>query len=295
MKKFIIFLLIAVVTAGAAFADPVGLKVYIDGFSFGDAAAEEYKFSGEGGSASITPGIAYSASFLDGSLALVASVQDTIGFDDPTSQDLRLNLNAGYNLQLAAATKLVFSVWDFFHLIGANEKFADTDQGQVKTRIGAGAQFYQTLDFGVVWAILDVEFHKSFAEGSELGISTGKDNGFSVGVNSNFGLYGLAGFAIAFNDAAAREWFMETTGLSGTKLRIGYKISNIDGRVTVEIPLMEDGLRYKGINIIPRFTYSNIIPGLEAYLNLAIDGIAADADVGRDVGFTPAVGVSYSF
>ncbi|MDR0709642.1 MAG: hypothetical protein LBF77_06220 [Spirochaetaceae bacterium] len=324
MKKLVVFLLIAAVTAGAAFADPIGLKVYLDGFSFGNVAGDDYKFSGEGGEASFTPGIEYGTSFLDDSLALTAGLQDEVVFSDPLEQDVRLNVNVGYNLQLAPATKLVLSVWDFFHLLGGNDKFADADLGQVKTRIGVGVQLYQVLGFGVAWTILDVEFHKSFAKGSELGITTGEDNNFAVGVNSNFGLYGLAGFGIAFNDAGAATVGLEKAGVYGTTLRVGYITGNIDGRVSVEIPLFEDGVDFKGISIVPRFTYSNIIPGLEAYLDLAVSGIASKKylteaeretlktavesgnDVSKDqsavltlpngkIGFTPTIGVSYSF
>jgi hypothetical protein len=307
MKKLVVFLLTAVVTVGVAFAEPIGLKVYLDGFSFGNVAAEEYKFSGEGGAAAFTPGIEYGTSFLNDSLALTAGLQDEIGLSDPLEQDVRLNVNVGYNIQLAPATKLVLSVWDFFHLTGADDKFAKADEDNVKTRIGAGVQFYQVLSFGLAWTILDVEFHKSFKDGSELGITTGDDYAFVAGVNSNFGLYGLVGFAIAFNDAGAVAVGLGKAGVYGTKLRVGYITGNIDGRVSVDIPLFEDGVDIAGISIVPRFTYSNIIPGLEAYLDLEISGIASKdyGDAGSTmeaagaangkIGFTPTIGVSYSF
>jgi hypothetical protein len=293
MKKLVVFLLIAVVSAGAAFADPIGLKVYIDGFEFGDVAGDDYKFSGENGEANFTPGIEYGTSFLDDALGLTVGLQDTIGFSDPMEQDVRLNLNVGYTLELAPATSLVFSVWDFFHLTGADDEFAKADEGNINTRIGVGVQFYQTLDFGVVWAILDVEFHKYFNEGAELGITTGDDNGFAVGVDSNFGLYGSAGFGIGFNDFGANVLGLTETGPAAISLCVGYATDNIDGSVTVDIPLYENGLD-EGIGITPNFTYSDIVPGLEAYLELEISGVGATAADAK-IGFAPTVGVSYSF
>jgi hypothetical protein len=296
MKKLVVFLLIAGVTVGAAFADPIGLKVYIDGFSFGNVAGDEYKFSGEGGEAAVTPGIEYGTSFLDDSLALTASLQDEIVLSDPLSQDLRLNLNVGYTLEPADAASLTFSVWDYFHLTGEDDAFAKADEGNVHTRIGVGVNFVQSLDFGDVWATLDVEFHKSFEEGAELGITTGDDNAFAVGVDSNFGLYGSVDFKIAFNDVGAAillELPEAKPGLTGTSIGVGYKTGNIDGSVKVDIPLYENGLD-EGIGITPNFTYSDIVPGLEAYLELEISNVGATADDAK-IGFTPTVGVSYSF
>lgn len=292
MKKLVVFLLIAVVTAGAAFANPIGLKVYVDGFTFGNVAAKNYRFAGEYGMAGVTPGIAYNTSLLDGSLDLAAGLQNSIVFSNPLEQDLRLNLKVGYNLRPTETTKVIFSVWDFFHFTGEDGQFADVGAGQVETIIGTGAQIRQDMDFGEIWAIFDVEFHKNLAGGTSLGIATGADNGFAVGVNLASGLYGSAGFGIAFNKAGAVTQNAASAGLTSTTLRLGYKTGDIDGRVSVIIPLMADGIKNEGIYVTPRFAYGNIIPGLEAYLALTIKNIAADA---ANIGIAPAVGVSYSF
>jgi hypothetical protein len=65
MKKILMCVLVFAITAGTLFAqaDPLGLTVYIDGFSFGNVAAEEYKFAGEGGQAGIMPGASSEKSF----------------------------------------------------------------------------------------------------------------------------------------------------------------------------------------------------------------------------------------
>jgi hypothetical protein len=291
MKRIVVLLLVAAVVAGVGFADPIGLTAKIDSFSFGNVAAENYEFAGTNGLANITPGLDYAKTF--GAFKLGAGLQDTFTFKDPLKQKLRLHVKGTYALQLAEASKLSFSVYDKFFLEGADDKFADVDTGQVYDYIGPGIRFDQTLDFGSIYAIAEVNFNINFQESKKVAVGSGDDDGFKVGADAKFGLYGYIQPAFTFTNADGSD---VKDVLTSVNFRVGYKITpSLDARVTVDISTIENGFKTagKGLRIRPRVTYSNIIPGLGAYADFDITGIGVESP--GKVGFTPSIGVTYAF
>jgi hypothetical protein len=287
-KALVVFLILAV--AGGVFADPIGLKVYIDGFSFGNMTDKNYEFSKGGGS--LVPGVEFSKSF--GAFKLTTSLQDTIGFVDPSTQDIRWGLKGAYALQLAEASKLTFSAYNKLHILKKGDDFADTKLDQITDQIGPGVRFDQTLGFGGIYAIVEVDINIHTKENTKLDLATGADDGFKVGVDTTLGLYGYVQPTITFlsnGESPAKDAF------SAFNIRVGYKFGpgkNLDGRVTVAISTKENAFDAggAGLTIQPRFTYNNIIPGLAAYADFKIGNVAVkDADIA----FTPQIGVSYAF
>ena len=291
MKKFIALLLVATVVVVAGFADPIGLKVYIDGFGFGNVAGDNYKLSGlpEGGyfGGNIVPGIEYNRAL--GPIALNTSLQDDIKFSDPLSQDLRWHVKGTYALQVAEASKLIFFLYNRLHFKGGSEKFADTDLDQITDNFGPGIRFDQTLDFGGLYAEGGIDFKIHTKDDKKLEVGTSDTDNIRLGVSTKLGLYGSVQIVLKFvNDAGETP-----TGGAFRSInpRIGYVYGPIDGRVTFGIPTYTDGIDSDGITIQPRVTYNNIIPGLAAYADFAI--IAGKKD--GKIGFKPQIGVSYAF
>jgi hypothetical protein len=274
VKKLCIVVLAAVLAAGTAAADPIGLKVYIDGFSFGDMLAEGYDFGKE---ASITPGIEYSTAF--GDLGLTTSVQDEIPFDGEMT--IQWYLRGDYGLSLAENSALGFSLYNYL-------TFSD---GEIGDKVGVGVSFTQTLGFGDLYAILELDIIIPTQEGNKLSLTTLEaDDGFKVGVNTGFGLYGYLQPVLTF--VANGESPADV--LSAFNIRLGYATGPIDGRVTVGIPTYTNGFDIDGLGITPRVTYTTPIEGLEAYVEAAIEGVGADSNI-KKVGLSPAIGVSFSF
>jgi hypothetical protein len=295
MKRFVVLFLVASVLATAAFADPIGLTAKIDGFSFGNVAADDYEFAGAKGKASVTPGLDFSKTF--GAFKLGAGLQDKITLSDPLAQVVRLHVKGTYALQLAEGSKLSLSLYDKFYLEGGYataskavvDKFADTKLGQVYDRVAPGIRFDQTLDFGTIYAIAEVDFNINFAEGTEVAISSGDDDGFKVGVTTNVGFSGYVQPVLVFTNALGTD---VDDVLTGINVRAIYGItSSLEARVTFAIPTVEKGFETTGLGIQPRVTYSNIVPGLGAYADFNITAIGADGDIG----FTPTIGVTYAF
>jgi hypothetical protein len=287
MKKIIVLLLVVSVLTTAAFADPVGLTAKIDSFNFGNVRADDYEFSGANGRASVTPGLDFSKSF--GDFTLSAGIQDTLTFSAPLEQDVRLHVKGAYALQLAESSKLTISLYDEFHLKGKDDAFANVNQGGISDQIGPGIKFEQTLDFGSIYVNAEVDFDINFQDGQKVVIASGADDGFKVGMDTNFGLCGYVQPAFTFTRADGKD---VKDVLTAVNIRAGYMITpSLNARVTFGIPAVADDFKLIGLTIQPRVTYSNIIPGLDAYADFKITDVGGDSDVG----FIPAIGVSYAF
>jgi hypothetical protein len=155
-------------------------------------------------------------------------------------------------------------------------------------------RFDQTLGFGSLYAEAGVNFRVHTQEGKKLEIGTSDTDHIRLGVTTKFGLYGSAQIRMKFVNDAGKTPDDIVTEIDP---RIGYIYGPIDGRVTFTIPTVSKGIEKTGVTIEPRVTYNNIIPGLTAFVNLAIGNIGAEDAAGEsaDIGFTPAIGVSYSF
>jgi hypothetical protein len=320
MKRIFAFVLVSALVAGslAAQAEPIGLKVYIDGFSFGNVAGEDYMFAGsdddEGtvGEASINLGVEYAKTF--GEFGLSTSLEYNLPFAEYATgpgvgvHAVSWKLKGAYDLALAEASALNLSAYNKLILMGAklgkdgDFEFANTDYDFIRDEIAADVKFTQTLDFGTIWANLGVAFtiHTGPKDDvSGIDLATGGSDGFKVGVNTNMGVYGYVEPKLTFlTNGEALDEDKDQYAFHHTDIRIGYGIGNIDGHVTVGIPVYKDGFKAEGLAITPRFTYSNIIPGLEAYLDFGIGNIGAEEVTGGNdgkVAFAPTIGVSYAF
>jgi hypothetical protein len=290
----------------------------------------KYEFSGTNGLAYFEwLGVKYAKSF--GALGLATALDFRIPFAEGGKllSDLgagaslilpRWTLKGTYGLDIAQDSKLTFSLYNKLYLYAQDVKddkfyYADTDADQIQDGIGPGVKFTQTLGFGSIYAQAEADIHihtgketkVDKTKGDNLGIDvkSGDDDGIKVGVDTEFGLYGYLQpvFAFIVNGKSPDDVF------TAFNVRIGYKTGNLDGRVTVAIPFGESSalspgttdkltkLENAGIEIRPRFTYSDIIPGLAAYVDVRILGIAAKSkdDNGRVIGLNPGIGVIYAF
>ncbi|MDR0720166.1 MAG: hypothetical protein LBF78_11070 [Treponema sp.] len=291
MKKILLCALVFTLAAGAAVAAPLGLRVYTDGVSFGNVAAEGYKFAGDGGLARIPLGLEFSKALgpvrfstaLEYALSFTATPANT---GDPKHQP-QWNLSGSYGLQLAEASKLSFSLYNKLHFDASKGgEFADN----IWDDIGPGVRFDQTFGFGSLYAVTELSvriYTYENADGSDkgLGLETGENSGFQAGVNTNFGLYGYVRPYLVFLSNGESPDDM----LTKFDIRVGYRTGPIDARATFTIPAVD--FDATGLTIQPRFTY-NFLPTLSAYADLKIGAIGKkDADVA----ITPQIGVSFSF
>jgi hypothetical protein len=300
MKRLLMCVLLSAAAAGAAFADPVGLRLYIDGLYFGDVMSENYKFAGKGSGAFINPGIEFAKSL--GAFRFSTSLEDMIGFSDPGYQKLQWTLTGSYMLQLAETSRLSFLVYNLFHLDGADDKFADPDLDQITDEIGPGIRFDQTFGFGSIYAMTEFNIRIHSQENRKIDLETGIHSGFKLGWTTNAGIWGYVRPYISFLKNGEAP---EQDALEKIEIRVGYTNSVIEARVTVGIPTVEDGIknggfstkapglgRYGGLFIQPRITYT-FMPGLSAYAEAWVINLGAEEPL--KVGIIPKIGVSYSF
>jgi hypothetical protein len=297
MKRFLLCVLVLALTAGAAFADPLGLRVYIEGFDFGDVANENYKFAGKDGMAYLNLGLEFAKYF--GPLRLATSLEDRFSLKDPLEQNLQWTVTGSYGLQLAEASRLSFMLYNKLHLDSRGDEFANTDLDLITDDIGPGLRFDQTLGFGSLYAVTEFNFKLHTQEDRKLDIETGIDSGFKLGFTTKFGLWGYFRPYIAFlrNGEGA-----DKDALEKIDIRIGYTTGPIEARVTLAIPTYEDSIKtggydlltgqYGGLNVKSRFTYT-FKPGLAAYAELWIINIGAEDPI--KVGLAPQIGGSFSF
>jgi hypothetical protein len=307
MKRVFACVLVLAMAAGslAAQSEPLGLTVYIDGFGFGNVAGDEYEFSGENGGGEITIGVEFAKTF--GAIDVSTSLEDTIGFTDPLSQDIAWTVKGEYGLGLSEASSLSFWAWNKLHLIGGDDEFADTDLDQIQDEFAPGIRFDQKLGFGTIYAIVEVAFVIHTADGVDMDIGTSftgfdhpsnsmagfGDEGIKIGIETDMGVYGFIQpeFVFSINGETPDDV------LCYFNIGAGYATGPIDAYVTAYIPTFEDGVKLIGLTVTPGVSYEIIPDALSAYAEFELSGIGADeADKGgTDFGFSPTIGVSYSF
>jgi hypothetical protein len=303
VKKLLICILVFALATGAAFAAPLGLRVYIEGFDFGDVADEKYNFAGKAdsdkneGMAYLNLGLEFAKYF--GPVRFATSLEDKFSFKDPLEQNLQWAVSGIYGLQIAESSRLTFLLYNKLHLDSRDDKFADTELDLITDEIGPGIRFDQTLGFGSLYAVTEFNFKFHTMENRKLDLETGMDSGFKLGFTTNFGFWGYFRPYIAFlrNGEAP-----DKDALEKIDIRVGYTTGPIEARVTLAIPTYEDGIKkggydnltgqYGGLNVKSRFTYT-FMPGLAAYAELWIINLGAEDPV--KAGFAPQIGGSYSF
>ncbi|MDR1903599.1 MAG: hypothetical protein LBQ88_15140 [Treponema sp.] len=299
MKKFLVCVLVSAIAGGAAFADPIGLTVYLDGFSFGNVAGEDYKFAGEDGEAGFTVGAEYAKSF--GAVEVSTALDFTLGFSDPLASELAWNVKGAYELGLTDALSLTFSLFNTLSLTGGPDEaggdstkgtFADADNDQITDEIAPGIRFDQKLGFGTLYEIVEVGFYIHTQENRKLDIGSSSGEGFKIGVeDTGLGVYGYIQPELLFMyDGESPD-----DVLGAFNIGAGYAAGPLDVSVEFGIPTVKDGMKTGGLTITPNVTYSIIEDAFSAYLELEFSGIGADKDVGGEFGFSPTIGLSYSF
>jgi hypothetical protein len=222
-------------------------------------------------------------------------------FSDPLESDLAWQVKGAYELELSDVSALTFSLFNTLHLYGGEDKaggdptkgtFADTKNDQIRDEIAPGVRFDYRLGFGTLYGIMEVGFWIHTQEDTKLDILTGSDDGIKLGIEeTEIGVYGYL---------QPTFWFL-VNGESpddvvrAFDIRVGYITGPIDANVTFSIPTYKDGMKGEGLSITPYVEYALIPDSLSAYLELKLSGIGADKDFGGEFGFTPTIGVSYSF
>ncbi|GHU48207.1 hypothetical protein FACS1894200_04830 [Spirochaetia bacterium] len=301
IRKVFVFLVVLSLVAGISLsADPIGLTVGIDGFGFGDVAADEYKFSGEGGQGSITPFIKFEQA-LD-PVKFSVELAYTLNFTDPSSSHLDPKLFVGYDL----STALNFWVWDHIVISEADGTWNEGEDGDsnLGNKAELGLRYTLGLDFGSLYFQAEPGV---YTEGKMLTIGALGDNeGFKIGVEKVAGgLYGYVQPILKFYESYDGESNDDMSFLTDLNIRVGYETGPINARVTVGIPTGSDkdsganggGIAERGLTITPRVTYT-IMEGLSAYGDVAIGGIGADEEKGDNIDHVtikPSIGVQYSF
>jgi hypothetical protein len=305
MRKFLVFVLVSLMAVGAIGTlaaqdenEGLGLTVYIDGFTFGNVVADEYTFAGEDGQAGINPGIEFAKTF--GAIGFSTALEFDLSFADPLEADLNWRIGGDYALDLSDTSTLTFSLWNKLHFTGGDDgtgdgKFADADLDQIQDEIVPAIRFDQKLGFGIIYGIFELTFVIHTAEGVDLDILTGGgvlpygDEGFQIGVETDMGVYGYIQPELYFSTNDADDDVFKYFNICA-----GYKTGPIDAYATFFIPTFKDGMKFEGLAITPGVSYE-IMSGLSAYLELEFSGLGGDEDYGCEFGFTPTIGVSYSF
>jgi hypothetical protein len=151
---------------------------------------------------------------------------------------------------------------------------------------------YSGFTYNYKWTAADIALAASAGIFLPSSYSLGGfgDDGFKVGIETDFGIYGYVQPELLFSLNGESP----DDVLQFFNIRAGYKTGPIDAYATFSIPTFEDGMKWLGLTITPHVEYE-IISGLSAYLELEFSGLGSDSDVGSDFGFTPTIGVSYSF
>ena len=283
MKKILVFLLAFSVVGGAAFAQNLGLTAGVE-FNIDALNSDDFDATDSPGTA-IRPFLIWENDELVEGLELEAELGlpfwTNYAGDGNFWMDLDLRLFAGYHFGIGSdgTLRLHLESDNYFELASEYDNDA------------AG-----TLEFGV-------KYTHDLGNGLSLFgkvalpfllYSTGPLGAFDwVGLDFTLGMSaeinpGVFGFELAFyNNIEGYDHFAHELSLLPS-----FEFSAIPLYIEVEfvIPLWENGMDWSGMSIIPEVSYE-IIPGLEAWLNLPIHGIGSNFDATVGLG----LGIQFSF
>jgi len=278
MKRFLVFFLVLVLSAGFAAAQDIGLTV---GLEFGivnvgkayDLDAEPY----------LMPMVIYENAFLDDALDLYAELDYTLGFgkaynedgDEVLPQSLYFDLSVGYNLSLGDASTLSIILENEFNELIISPSFKDSNN--ITGIFTPAIKFNQGFDFGDIYAQIGLPI-TYIQDYKDADIETGLD--FTLGWGSSFGL----GLEAVFYTMLAPS---EIAGYYAFETTVSYEADSLYCELNVSFP---KEIKDDGLTITPEVDYS--FGSLTAYLFIEFAGIGVD---GGEVSITPALGIKYSF
>ncbi|MCL2180774.1 MAG: hypothetical protein FWB83_06565 [Treponema sp.] len=279
MKKFLVFILVAALSAGFAAAqesDGIGITAGLE-FGISDVtsdASQPYLWASLG----------YENSF--GDLDFSTGLALDVGFGDESYQDLYFDLALGYNIGLGGSSTLSL-------LLANNMYFAISSEADdiIAGILKPGVMFTQETGAGDIFVTAEVPVaYLYFGADMFFGID------ITAGWNSTFGL----GFDATGHIQLSDEFGDDNKGFTGLDLTVFYEAGSIYFEVAASIPFINEGAGPSsffdfslpnGISVTPLFGYT-IIPGLQVYASCKFFNIGIkDADIG----ITPAIGVTYSF
>jgi len=302
VKKYLVFFLVLALSAGFTTAEDIGLTA---GLEFG---IEDINKPNE--TEDVFPylevSIEYEKSFLDEALDIYAGLAYDVGFTKEINDDLEeVNPNGlsfdiiiGYNLGLGDSSILSFILENENYI-----EFAPATEDRIFGVIKPGVKFNQNMeDKGDIYIQADVPFAYLYYGWEKDATITGLD--ITLGWASAFGLGLEAGGHILFSPSDEMEDEETINGFTGINFTAFYENGHIYAEVAATIPLknLDVGGSYNyfdsdetfggtGISITPMFQYTFNF-GLSAYLSVTFDGIGIKDN---DIGFTPAIGFTYSF
>jgi hypothetical protein len=282
MKRIFAVFMVLAISAGLAVAqDALGLTGSLE-FGFGNVAGEDYKLAGDGGEGWIKPKIAYNSGKTFGDFNLKAFLADKIALATNGGMVLSVGLMPQYTLNFSRASRLaIYANVDTFDFLIPSE-----GNGSWKAALKPGVKFTQTLEFGDLYADLNLP----------IGLVQKRDDpsiklDLTLGAKTTMGVYGYISPLFLFADGSSNDVKPENV-FKDLALRVGYAKDAIDGRVTVSIPMGKDKVKSSGMKITPRFQYGLLDNyALKLWLEADLGHIGAD----KDIAFSPALGVSYSF
>jgi hypothetical protein len=286
--------------AGTAFPqEPVGVTIGIDGFYIGDVAADDWSLTGGW----ITTKVNYSHKITD-----VVSIE----------AELKLNGMAGQGLGIENNMPIVKGQLGFAFPVGEGGTLELSPKIQ-HVGIEAGEtgaldlipqlKYTQNLGFGSMSLSLPVLFHVESGKGTSINTGDGGSkvdsaDGIVLGLYTKggpyFGPYLLVQFDLSFlEDGDTRDDGL----LRKIKPRIGWN-GLAGGKLGLSAQFhfntYDDGFKKEGLSIEARAFFVQVLPGMNAYIDLAIYRIGIDKEkkpqwLSEKVGVYPGFGVLYSF
>ena len=292
MKKIFALLLAMTLICGVAFALDglaVGAEYRIWNFDPGDDIDLSTQMM-------MRLGVHYEGAFLDEALELEGELGFyMINFDDMTN-DLDIEIEARYNLDLSPASRLTF-ILNSYTLIPFEDDF------EVESWMTLGAKYKQEFGFGDMYFQVDVPFN----------LFDGYDPGFDafdfVDLNFTISLFnerkdwgkvvdfpdGFGAELVMYNELAVPDPF-EADFLQHLNITPFYSMNFWYAELEIGLPLYEDGMDFEGMFIKPKFEMDiPPVDGLSFWLDLPIRGLAADSDIFGDPVIGIGLGVNYNF
>jgi len=282
MKKIAILFMVFALVGVSAMAQE-GLGVYVG------AEVGISDFNDDPLPIIIRPYVGYEAALMDEAVEVVAELGVPILMvDGEMAIGIDLLLGGKYILSLSDASKLAFGLDAYiFFPVDEDKGMASTLSPAITANVMAtelelwvvpNVKFTQTMGFGDLYFGVALPLIVVHA-GDALDIILLE---FTVGADLEAGIGVGATLCMDFSDGA--------DALQGVRLFGSYTMDALFAKLSIDIPLVEDGIKFLGLTITPEVSYT-LDMGLKLYAELPISGVASDGDIG--VGLT--VGAKFSF
>ena len=214
-------------------------------------------------------------------------------------QSMDFNLRVDYNLNIAEASKLTFILENMTFIPFLRDDMSLSGQGmpdsgatnrvfyEMESWLNPGVKYTQTLDFGNLYAQVDAPINITREMLRESGSKAFDELNlnFTLGWESNFGLWVNARLYNHIKRNAVEPGFLESLGVSGS-----YEFGPLNAGVEVGVPLIRDGIRNMGLTVIPELGYT-LMPNFRLFGSAEFMNILAENDVNLNM----SLGAKFSF